>query len=69
LQRLFGILRVKLQQIDGEPGAEIERNNNIPNAKQASLLLSVTEQLPQYQPIGYTLTQAQKDFKWMRQSP
>jgi hypothetical protein len=69
LQRLFGILRVKLQQIDGEPGAEIERNNNIPNAKQASLLLSVTEQLPQYQPIGYTLTQAQKDFKWMRQFP
>ncbi len=50
-------MRVKLQQIDGEPGAEIERNNVIPNAKQASLLLSVTEKLPQYQPNGYTLTQ------------
>jgi hypothetical protein len=53
LQRLFGILRVKLQQIDGEPGAEIELNNNIPNAKQASLLLS---ELSSYRSTSPTVT-------------
>ena len=68
---LFAILRVKLQQIDasGEPGAQIERLNVVPNPKQASLLLSVTEKLPQYQPAGYSITEAEKAFHSMRQFP